>query len=48
MALLALALGPSASLAAAKLTLLLASVCAVGRVIAAVADALLGGTDDLP
>ncbi len=45
---LALALVPGAPLVAAKLTLLMALLCAAGHLLAAAADALLGGTDDLP
>ena len=45
---LALALIPGAPLVAAKLALLLALLCATGRLLTAAVDALLGGTDDLP
>ena len=45
---LALALIPGAPLVAAKIALLLAFACAAGRLLGLLADALLGGTDDLP
>ena len=45
---LALALIPCAQLVAAQLALLLALASAAGRALGLVADALLGGTDDLP
>ena len=39
---------PCAPLVAIKTALLLALLCATGRLLTAAVDALLGGTDDLP
>ncbi len=44
---LGLTLIPGAPLVAVKLALLLALLCAAGRLLRVAADALLGGTDDL-